>query len=248
MARKPPAFFAPRHRWDRNFFLVIVTAIWTGILMGFVPDIIDHISKPGPAFPLMVHVHAVAFVGWLCLLTVQLLLVRTGHVAWHRTLGVAGMVLAAAMVPLGIAASLAADYLHDGQPQPDPQFLSVQLGDLTSFAALAAAAFLLRRNAPAHKRLMLMATIFIADAGFDRWFGEGLSLYVGSKPFGQWVDWYISDVVLVLAIGAYDLLTRGRVLRVYVAAAAFGFSVEAASVWLYFSPWWRDAAVSIIGR
>ena len=64
--------FAPFHRYDRNFFLAYVALIWLGILMGFGGDIVDHIKSHAPAFPLIVHVHAaIAFVGWLVVLTIQ---------------------------------------------------------------------------------------------------------------------------------------------------------------------------------
>ena len=138
--------------------------------------------------------------------------------------------------------------MHDGEGQPHPQFLSIQLADLVNFAVLAGAALLLRRNAPVHKRLILMATICIADAGFDRWIGDWLEQHAGTALIGRWVTWYMSDVVLILAMGAYDLMTRGRLLKAYVAAAAWAMSVQVTAVWLYFSPWWREVAVGIIGR
>ena len=62
-APKRPAPFAPYHKWDRNFFLLLVMLIWVGILMGFGPEIVDHVTKNEPAYPLIVHFHAVAFVG-----------------------------------------------------------------------------------------------------------------------------------------------------------------------------------------
>jgi len=60
----------------------------------FWPQIIKHIKTQAPAYPSIVHVHAAAFVGWLVLLTSQILLIRSARVDLHRKLGIAGVVLA----------------------------------------------------------------------------------------------------------------------------------------------------------
>src|SRR5215469_6425140 len=150
--------FLPLHRWDRNFFFLMVALIWLGILMGFVPEIIAHVRTHEPHFPLAVHFHAAAFVGWLVLLTTQLLLVRFGRTDLHRKLGVAGMVLAGVMVILGPTAAIITDYNHFGTKDSDPSFLSIQLGDIIIFGTLAASAFLMRATPVAHKRLILLST------------------------------------------------------------------------------------------
>ncbi|MBV8799201.1 MAG: hypothetical protein JOY77_09620 [Alphaproteobacteria bacterium] len=70
-APQKPTPFAPYHRWDRNFFLGYVVLIWLGILGGFVPEIAAGIAQHKPPFPLIVHVHAVVFAGWLAVLTAR---------------------------------------------------------------------------------------------------------------------------------------------------------------------------------
>jgi hypothetical protein len=239
--------FAPFHRWDRNFFLFMVALIWLGILMGFVPDIIRHFQAHKPPYPIIVHIHGLVFVSWLALLSTQVLLIRTGRLDIHRRLGVAGMVLAPVMVALGLVTSVTVDYLHFGTPQSDPSFLAVQLADLTNFGTLAAAAFLMRGTPSAHKRLILLATIFIADAGFARWWGHDLAK-LGDGFWATWVQDYLSDLLLVAIIGLYDFITRRRLHPAYIAGAAFGLGVELIAVWLYVSPWWKPIATHLIGR
>jgi hypothetical protein len=56
---------------DRNFVLLIVSLTWLGILGGFGLDVIEHVRHSTRAYPLIVHVHALLFVGWLVLLTMQ---------------------------------------------------------------------------------------------------------------------------------------------------------------------------------
>src|ERR1051326_8202165 len=98
IAPKPRTPFAPYHKWDRNFFAAYVALIWCGILGGFVPEIVQHIAQHKPPFPPIVHVHAVVFLGWLALLSVQVALIRRRRPDLHRRLGTAAIGLAALMV------------------------------------------------------------------------------------------------------------------------------------------------------
>src|SRR5689334_7380511 len=92
--------FAPYHKWDRNTFLVLTGLVWLGVVMGFGPVILKHMQT-GQSYPLIIHLPAAFFVGWLLLLTIQLLLIRVRRTDLHRTLGVAGVAMAPAMVVLG---------------------------------------------------------------------------------------------------------------------------------------------------
>ncbi len=243
------ARFAPRAKRDRDFFLLMVALIWLGILMGFVPDIAAHIRTHKPAYPLIVHIHAAAFVGWLCLLTTQVALIRGGRADIHRKLGIAGAILASVMVVLALAASVIVDRLHFGTPLNDPSFLAIQLADILDFGVLVAAAIIWRKTPSAHKRLILLATIFIANAGFSRWWGEPIAKLVGDKGFWQnWTIFYLADLLLIALIGAYDLITRRRLHPAFVAGALFGLTVEVIAVWFYVSPWWKPVSMKLLGH
>ena len=74
--------YTTNYKWDRNFFLLYVVLIWIGIAMGFGTEIVKHIRNHAPPYALIVHFHAAAFVGWLVLLTVQVLLIRV-HPRWR---------------------------------------------------------------------------------------------------------------------------------------------------------------------
>lgn len=239
--------FLPLHRWDRNFFLSLVGLIWLGILMGFVPEIIEHARGLKPPFPIIVHVHGVIFVGWLLLLTVQLLLIRAGRADLHRTLGIVGAMLAGGMIVVGPVTAVVTDYLHFGTKDSDPAFLSIQWGDILIFAGLATAGLLLRDNASAHKRLILLATIFISDAGFARWLGD-LFTFAGSGFWGEYLQLYVFDFVLAAILGVYDYVTRRRLHPAFVAGTVWGLSLQMAIIWLYVSPWWKPVATMLIGR
>ena len=101
--------FPARPGQDRTGFLIFTGLVWLGVLSGFGTDSVDHVRKHGLDYPLIVHFHAVAFVGWLVLFTTQVALIRNGRADIHRRLGLAGAALATVMVVLGPATALTVD-------------------------------------------------------------------------------------------------------------------------------------------
>jgi hypothetical protein len=245
-----PVRFAPYHRWDRNFFLTYVALIWFGVIMGFGGDIQDHIAKHKPAFPLIVHFHAVVFVGWVVVLTIQVLLIRWRRSDLHMRLGRAAMVLAAIMVVLGPATAITVGARNFGTPDSDPAFFAVQFTDILAFAGLAAAAFAfaLRGNPSAHKRLILLATLYISDAAFARFLGDGLHALFGDGVLPFMGEAYLAPDILILGMGAYDLVTRGRLHPVYVAGLLWVAANQMTGSLLYHSPAWKPLALGLIGH
>lgn len=239
---------AAQTRLDRNFFLLMVSLIWLGILMGFGPEIVGRFHAPTPPFLAVVYFHAIVFVGWLCLLTVQVLLIRFRKAEFHRELGMAGTALYGAMIVLGVTTSVVVDNHFFGKAPSVPSFLSIQLADMISFAVLGGAAIALRKNPGAHKRLMILATICVANAGFTRWWGNGLERLFGDGYWGTWAQVFLSDFLLIALMGAYDLTRRRRLYVAYALGAVWVFGVESIAIWLYVSPWWKPMAAVLIGR
>src|SRR5258707_731871 len=148
------ADFPARPGADRNAFLAFTALVWVGVLSGFGFDSYTHVSKHGLDFPLIVHPHALAFVGYVVLFTTQVALIRNGREDIHRRLGIAGAALAAVMVVLGPATALVVDAARFAAKGETPEFLIVQFTDILAFAGLTGAGLLLRRIPSAHKRLM----------------------------------------------------------------------------------------------
>jgi hypothetical protein len=243
-----PRRFNSHHPWDRNFILIYVLLIWFGIAMGFGPQIVKHVEKHAPAYPYIVHLHAAAFVGWLVLLSVQVWLIRQHKAAIHRKLGVAGAILAGAMVILGPAAAVVVQRAHFGDPHSDPSFLSVQLTDILAFAGLTTAAILCRKQSAAHKRLILLATLYISDAGFARWLADPLQTVVGDGFGGLLAQLYLANDLLIVGLGAYDLVTRHRLHQVYVIGALWIAAMQLTAVTLYQNPLWKPIALKLLGH
>ena len=252
-APAPPTRFAPQHPWDRNFHLAIIALAWVGILRGFGGDVAGHLARHDAPYPLIVHVHALVFVSWLALFTVQILLIRTKRLAVHKRLGYGLAWLAGLMAVLGPVTALSVHHLRmvahlaSTHPADDPGFLSVQFTDILAFVSLTAAGLWYRNTPAAHKRLILLGTLYITDAGFARWLAPSFDQLLGHGFWPFWIGCYFGPDCLILLAGAYDLITRRRLHPAYLAGAVWVFAVQTLAVWLYFSPHWTQFATRLVG-
>ena len=204
---------------DHRFFSVmsIVTAVT--ILAGFSSTYVPKLVAGAPALPWIIHLHAVVFTSWLAFYVTQTSLVLTGRTAVHRRLGVAGVALAALMLIVGSATAITVTRLGDrgipGVEFPDVEgFLLLNLAAVGVFTILVAAGWYFRRNAQAHKRLMLMATA----SGLV---GPGVS----RLPFASGKPPVIGLMVLAFLFAGpvYDLVTRRRVHQAYLWSVPLAF-------------------------
>jgi len=248
MRLSTPADFTVQHAWDRWFFPLAIVVIWVVILMGFVPQIIHRIARGAPNYPLIIYLHAAAFVGWLVLLSVQETFIRLRRYDIHRRVGAFGALLAVVMLVLGPWAAIVAEQVHFGTPKSDPSFLSIEFSEMIVFILLVGSAIRLRRDAAAHKRLMLLAVLFLTTAGFGRWLADPLQTLLGDGFLPFLVEFYGGTTVLVLGLGAYDLVTRKRLHPAYIAGATLGLSAQVLASWLYVNPEWKVIALKIIGH
>jgi hypothetical protein len=227
---------------------VLIIAIWAGVAVGFGGDIIHHVSSHAKPYPLIVHIHAIAFVGWLVLLTVQASLIRLRRPYIHRILGFAGIFLAVAMIILGPAAAYVVNRQEFGTPAADPSFIAVQLADIIGFGGLAAAAFLWRNQAAAHKRLILLSSLYIADAAYARFMGPLLGPTLGPDYGSQFLIAYGGNDLLILGLGLYDLITRRALNPAYLAGVLWITALQLGALATYQSGWWQPVALKLIGH
>ena len=247
-APRPAAPFAPQHRADRDFFLLLVALTWLGVISGFGLDMIDHVRHSTRAYPFIVHVHALIFVSWLVLLTTQVLLIRNRRPDIHRRLGM----VAAWMIPVMVVVALATAWTVQRQVallpgNHRPEFISINITDMLGFAGLAGAALLLRRDSSAHKRLMLLSTLYLSTAGFARLWLLTLG-HAGTDTFwGFFIVYNIGGNIVIALLGVYDLVTRGRLHPAYVLGTGWMLANELAATWLFFSPGWKAISIRLLG-
>lgn len=158
-----------RRRTDHLFFCAIISVIVIAVFIGFARTYflaaIYHFKLPS----LLVHVHGALYTGWIVLLTTQVVLASIGRIRWHMKLGVLGMFLAPLMVVVGFATLFAAVRRHFLSPAGVRIIFVGDTLTLCIFAGLVLWAFLARRDAPTHKRLMLLATCIILGPPISRW-------------------------------------------------------------------------------
>jgi hypothetical protein len=235
-----PFRFAQLHPSDRAFFAAFLAACWLGVIFGFFPASSGRImGRADYVAPLILHIHAAAFVGWLGLLTLQILLIRNRKPALHMKMGWIGLTLVPVMAYSGIAAELYSQRFYIQRDNDGLDFFILPLMYTVTFPLLALAGLLFARRDPAaHKRLILMATTVIVGAAYARWWGEPLTAAFGDDYVGMVINSFTgTNLILAMAV-AYDAVTRGRPHRVYLIGIPLILASQLLSSWIYHASWW----------
>jgi len=240
--------FAPHHRNDRTMIAAVVFVIWLAILLGFGIDMVKRAHSGALDFAPIVHLHVIAYAGWLVLLATQVWLVRTRRLRLHKTLGWAAVVLIPAMLVTGPLTAYAGVAGNAYMPDKWISWLSVNYTNAVGSMVLLTAGFFMRRNPAAHKRLMVMGTIAVTEPGFSRIWMDFLEARVGDGYLGFYISTYIGTLLLVIAVGVYDLATRRRLHPAYIAAALWIFANEAVADWLFHQHSWLIAMKQMTGH
>src|SRR5262249_36314089 len=121
-----------RRSSERLFYLLMSVAILATVFLGFAPSFYLRGSAHPPLPPILI-LYGVVFSAWILLFVVQTALVSLHRTPVHRRLGVAGGVLAAAMILLGTFVALRSGISAD---RGRLAFLAVPLFDMPVFAIL----------------------------------------------------------------------------------------------------------------
>lgn len=242
------ANFPADHRSDRAFFALFISACWLGVLFGFFPASGARImGRADYVAPLILHIHAASFVGWLALLTTQILLIRKEGVDLHMKLGVVGVVLVPVMAYSGVAAELYSQRFYIQRNDDGLDFFILPLFYVFAFSVLAIAALLFaRRDSAVHKRLILMATAVIVGAAYARWWGRALTETFGDDFWGMIANTFTGTNLILGTAIAYDALTRGRPHRVYLVVVPMILAGQLFCSWVYHADWWLPISRELI--
>jgi len=156
---------------ERFFFFSITILIFAAVFYGFVSEYVQFRAEYFPFPSLLVYIHAALFFSWMLLLLAQASLVSAGRVAWHRGLGLAGCFLLCSMPIVGaltVTVAVAHNRFPPGFDGPWV-FYYDSIASLLAFAGLAYFALRYRNSPQIHKRLILLATLVIGEAGIFRW-------------------------------------------------------------------------------
>lgn len=218
-------------RWNAERAFYTGYALWLVLMvaLGFGPSWAHRAATAsGPqAMTPLIWVHGLVFIGWVLLFLVQTSLIATRNTQWHKRAGYASVALAVAMLALGVKVAAMQKARGSVPPSLDPEtWFAAPMFDLLVFAGLFIAGLLWRRNAQAHKRLMLGATIVFLYAAVGR-----LTFLPPELLGGEWTT--VLAAAMMLPLVAWDLKQRGRVhpATVAVLAALLGDPILRLLVW-----------------
>ncbi|WP_338241291.1 hypothetical protein [Aurantiacibacter hainanensis] len=154
------------------------------------------------AVPLVVHLHAVIFMGWVALYLAQNALIFGGNRKLHRKLGWVSLIWAPLMVAGGLAIMRFTLQERGGPPFFDQnQFLISNPLLLFGFAGLVAWAVTMRRDTGWHRRLMFVSFAMLTGPGFGRLLPMPLLI-----PYA----WHLTAILLPLVFPLIGMLADKR--------------------------------------
>jgi len=195
-------------RSDRHFFPWLAVCFGLLAFAGFSPSFYLHALFRNPLPPSrLIQFHGALMTGWILLFLVQTFLVSSRRLTWHRQLGIAGVIYAASIVPVGCMATLYAARreirAHSPFVSSQLNVLGLELMQMLLFGSLIAAAILLRTRGEFHKRLMAMATLCILPNAIVRLTLLSHIGFLGSNIVILTI--WASFVVCVVGIDAYRI-------------------------------------------
>jgi hypothetical protein len=234
------------YRYEDFFFSGIAAVILAYVFVGFAKSYYLAGVFKAPLPSLLVHIHGAVFSCWLLLLITQISLVSVGRVHVHRRLGLLGFGLACLMVVLGIAVVTQSIVRHAADPfvREVRAIYALGLADMLMFATLVYFAFRNRFNPAVHKRLILIATLAILDAAYDRWPIQAAWWTHGVTPL-------ICCYPLLLLLMVYDWWSTRKIQPVTIWGSAFlvlmlqgRVLVGNTTLWQRFAGWVQAHAAS----
>jgi hypothetical protein len=246
---------------DRWIYVFMASWFIAITLIGFIPDSLAKIAlvEAGqrPPFPLALHIHSVLMGSFLLLLLTQTFLVATGRTANHQRLGIAGAVLAAALVIAGFvlvptmynqvwgAMQSAPPEIQAGIAQGLREFdnimlLQIQVGIL--FSLFIAIALMARKtDSSLHKRMMFLAIAIALPAAFDRM--TWLPTTLPANPLSP----YLYILLAVSPMFLWDLARTRAIHRSYLIWLAFMVPSALLVFSLWDTDWWHAMAPRLVG-
>lgn len=239
VVRPAPGVLERNGLMDRYFYFLLSLIVAVVIVAGFSRTVGPGLIHAAPRRPVLLWLHGAAFSAWVVFFVLQSGLVRIRKVSWHRLLGWFGATLAAVMVVLGCVVSVVM-FRFDALvlKQPDPAFLSITFWDMFAFGTAVGLAILWRGKPDVHRRLMVVGTCCLLDAGFGRF------QYIFDHNL---LFWCLDGVILLGVVR--DLLVDRRVHKVYLYALPALVVGQNVTIYLWRNPpgWWMSMCREMLG-
>jgi len=195
----------------RYFFVIMACVFPVLAVLGFTPSYIA-VNSGGAKLHWFAHVHGAIMSSWLLIFLVQTVLAAKGNLRFHRQLGLFSVGLGAIVWLCMITASVRARLAYYFPVEDDVwDILLVELYASSLFALFLTWGILVRKNAAAHQRLRLLATIIIMTAAVDR-----IRFLPGVSSMFRFV--YLD--ILLIPLFIYDIVTIKRIHKITLIGAA----------------------------
>jgi hypothetical protein len=225
-------------RRSRIFHTCLALAFLITVFAGFAPTYYLKGAYGTPALSPLLHLHAAVFTAWLVLLVAQTALVAAHRTDLHKRLGIAGALLAALMIPLGVMTAIEGARRGVGPNGADPlAFMIFPIGAVVMFAGFIGAALWKRRQPEIHRRLIILGTVSIMTPAIAR-----LS-FVGKNA----VFALALSLLFIIAGMIHDWKIRGRVHHIYIWGAPLIFLSGPARAMLGQTAAWQAFARFLVG-
>lgn len=229
---------------ERRFYTGMAAGLVVVTFIGFAPTYYLSGLTGAPALTPLVHLHGIVFTAWMLLFLGQNALIAANRADIHRLMGVAGAVLALAVVLVGVIVAIVAARVGAGPPgRNQPVFLIFPLSNMLMFAVLVALGIANRNRAQFHKRLMLLATMGLVITPLARVARMMGSPLVPPGPIGGMM---LINIFLVSLV-AWDLTTRRRLHPATLWGGGAFLLSQPARVLIGETGAWQSIALSLIG-
>jgi len=203
-----------RAAWmQRRYFSIVSSITLFFTVWGFSDNLVWKVGQPSNADPKFI-IHGLSCLAWMLAFFVQSNLVRAGNVRLHRRLGIVGMGAA-----IGVTLSTLYVFLAVWKGWGAmPSYAQANRLLLPSFGLFVFLGYLNRRRPDAHRRYLLLATLYMLEPALSRAFDPLDPLLRGVSEQVVDTSWWVFFIVcwnaLFLSLFAYDGIVTGKIHRV----------------------------------
>jgi hypothetical protein len=206
------------------------------VLLGFSRRYLFPVALGSFEAPAIVHVHGIISLAWMAFFILQCVLVATGRISQHRSMGLAGIAMGTLLIYTAaqVAILLLARELKEGGPSPR-EFSATLLSMVLLVACLFGTAIATVNKPEVHKRLMMLAILVTITPALAR------IVQMGSSSMSRLARNDLASVAsdaLVLFVVLYDARQRGRLHPAYVWGGTLILVVQIAAFWVRPSHEW----------
>lgn len=204
-------------RWRAYYFPAISASILLLVLIAFSDNLITDVGQESNKQAVFV-IHGLFALAWVVVFAAQANLIRTARYGLHRKLG-----MVAAAIAVGVTLSTTWLFVEVWRPWDQMPFhVKANRFFLVAYVVAVALALHWRKTAHLHKRLILIATLYMLLPVMDR-AADHLGIEVYTFNIVTWN-------ALWLSLFAYDRVTTRRVQPVTCAGFAVFYLVWLAAV------------------